>query len=301
MNSLAKIENKQLSIWDGDENLLQIKKLFAPKLNANEFIILVEMGKATGLNPYLKEIWAVKYKESEPAQIFVGRDGYRKSAQRHPSYDYHTGDAVYSNDIFERNNGEIVHKYSLKDRGNLMGAYCLAQRKGSSRPTYVYVDITEYNKGFSVWKEKPSTMIKKVAEAQALKAAFQELFANTYSEYEAWDNHESHSHQEKARGVEGLKQKLGISKEDINETINIIEAEFNHLADEISESIRDMEENKKDEISSEAETVKFLIESASSKKELLAAMKHLKDLKDVEKKIVYEFYKQKDAELNATA
>jgi hypothetical protein len=29
-----------------------------------------------------------------------------------------------------------------------------------------FVDITEYNTNQSVWKQKPATMIKKVAEAQ---------------------------------------------------------------------------------------------------------------------------------------
>src|SRR5258708_6247842 len=152
MNNLAILENKSISIWEGQENLKQIKTIFAPKLNDLEFTVFVELGKATGLNPFLKEIWAVKYDEKSPAQIFIGRDGYRKSAQRSPFYDYHSVDAVYSNDEFYVVDGEIKHKYSLANRGSLLGAYCIAQRKGSSRPSYVYVSESEYNKKFSVWK-----------------------------------------------------------------------------------------------------------------------------------------------------
>ena len=47
-----------------------------------------------------------------------------------------------------------------------------------------FVDIKEYNTNQSVWKQKPATMIKKVAEAQWLRWTFQELFAGTYDESE---------------------------------------------------------------------------------------------------------------------
>lgn len=48
--------------------------------------------------------------------------------------------------------------------------------------------MSEYNTGRSVWAQKPSTMIKKVAEAQVLRMTFQELFAGTYDESEQWDD-----------------------------------------------------------------------------------------------------------------
>jgi len=177
----------QLCVWNDETNIVQIRQIFAPTLTSGEFDAFMQMGKATGLNPFLKEIWAVKYGNS-PAQIFVGRDGYRKSAQRNPLYDYHTVDAVYSNDNFEVCSGDVKHSYGMKDRGVLVGAYCMVQRKGSSRAAYVFVDMKEYNKGQSVWKEKPATMIKKVAEAQGLRMAFQELFSGTYDEAEAWND-----------------------------------------------------------------------------------------------------------------
>jgi hypothetical protein len=68
-----------------------------------------------------------------------------------------------------------------------MGAYCLVKKHKSSKPTFVFVEINEYHKGQSVWKEKPATMIKKVAEAQALRAAFQDLFGGTYAQEEEWE------------------------------------------------------------------------------------------------------------------
>lgn len=197
--ALAAVKNSLPSMWEDNAKLQEIRKLFAPKLTDMEFQFFVGMGKATNLNPFLREIWAVKYSDKEAAQIFIGRDGYRKSAQCHRDYDYHQCDAVYENDDFEMNDGIIKHKYNLKNRGELLGAYCIAKRKNSERPSYVFAELREYSTGKSLWREpgfykndkgymsqggKPATMIKKVAESQCLRAGFQELFAGSYGEEE---------------------------------------------------------------------------------------------------------------------
>lgn len=172
-----------LQLWKDQNKLDEVKKLFAPKLTEDEFNTFVWIGKATSLNPFLREIWAVKY-QWQPANIFIGRDWYRKSAQSNKEYDYHTVDAVYSNDVFEVENWEVKHKYNITNRWDLAWAYCIVKRKGSSKSMFNFVDIKEYNTNQSVWKQKPATMIKKVAEAQWLRWTFQELFAWTYDESE---------------------------------------------------------------------------------------------------------------------
>ena len=194
-----------LSIWNDNEHLQEIRKLFAPTLSDIEFKIYVGMGKATGLNPFLKEIWAIKFGKDKdgkelPAQIFIGRDGYRKGAQSHPEYDFHQSDAVYENDKFDVNNGVINHSYGLTNRGKLIGAYCMTKRKSASKPQFVFCELEEYTTGQALWAEvqwkdnkyggkykqggKPATMIKKVAESQCLRLAFQDMFAGTCDEEE---------------------------------------------------------------------------------------------------------------------
>ena len=42
--------------------------------------------------------------------------------------------------------------------------------------------------GETLWDSKPATMIKKVAEAQGLRMAFQSMFAGTYAEDEQWED-----------------------------------------------------------------------------------------------------------------
>ncbi len=176
--------NTNIIMWEDSSQLEDIRKLFAPKLSENEFKYFVGLGKATGLNPFLREIWSVKYQDNVPAQVFIGRDGYRKAAQAHPDYEWHQPDAIYEHDSFKIINGEIHHDYNLKDRGELIGAYCLVKRRTAARPVFRRVSFKEYSTNQSLWKTKPETMIIKVAEAQALRACFQDLLAGTYGEEE---------------------------------------------------------------------------------------------------------------------
>lgn len=173
--------------WNDPTMQMQIKETYGKGLNEGEWKLFVGLGVATGLNPFLREIWAVKY-GANPASVFIGRDGYRRSAQNHPEYEYHFTDAVYSNDVYKVVNGEVTHEYTLKNRGDLVGAYCIVKRKNASKPAITFVDLKEYVQTFGVWKTKPATMIKKVSEAQGLRASFQELFAGTYEESENWQD-----------------------------------------------------------------------------------------------------------------
>lgn len=184
--ALAQLNNS-MTMWEDAAKLNEIRKLFAPKLTEMEFQFFVGLGKAANLNPFTREIWCVKYQDSAPAQVFIGRDGYRKAAQAHSEYDYHQCDAVYENDVFEVHNGEVKHSYKLVNRGALVGAYCIAKRHKSSRPIYVFAELKEYSTGKSLWNPqtgKPATMIKKVAESQCLRACFQDLLGGTYGEEE---------------------------------------------------------------------------------------------------------------------
>lgn len=193
--STALAINPTMDMWNNPEKLKEIRRMVSPStpLSDMEFSFLVELGRATQLNPFMKEIWAVKYRrknrdtgkyEDQPAQIFIGRDGYRKTAQRQPDYEYHQVNAVYSKDDFKISNDEIQHNYGFSNRGDLLGAYCIVKRRSSRKYTYVMVTMSEYNLCQGLWKDKPETMIKKVAEAQAVRQAFQEVLAGTYSDAE---------------------------------------------------------------------------------------------------------------------
>lgn len=205
-------------MWEDNKKLEEIRKLFAPKLTDLEFQYFIGIGKSASLNPFLREIWSVKYDE-RPAQVFIGRDGYRKAAQAHSEYDYHQSDAVYENDKFEVVNGEVRHAYTLTNRGALIGAYCIAKRHKSSRPLYVFAELREYSTGKSLWNPqtgKPATMIKKVAESQCLRACFQDLLGGTYGEEEMSENSSGEPSRKESKSQE-LMGKLKAAKGQIIE------------------------------------------------------------------------------------
>lgn len=178
--------NTNNDIWNDESKLKEIRRMASPSapLTDMEFSFMVELGRATQLNPFRREIWAVKYKQGVPAQIFIGRDGYVLGAQRQPDYEYHQVNSVYSNDEFYMDESGIKHKAKLIDRGALIGAYCIVKRKNASKPTYSVVTMEEYNTNQSLWKTKPETMLKKVAEAQGVRQSFKEVFRGTYSDAE---------------------------------------------------------------------------------------------------------------------
>lgn len=178
-------QKTDIDIWNDEKTLQEIRKTMPANLTDAEFGLLMRIGIRAGLNPFLREIWCLKY-ASNAAQIFIGRDGYRKNAQKHKHYDSHYAEAVYSNDDFSVQDGKVFHKFNMKDRGKLIGAYAIVRKTNTLNTFYVYIETNEYNTGRSVWKEKPATMSKKVAEAQALRMAFQEIFSGTYDESEQW-------------------------------------------------------------------------------------------------------------------
>ncbi len=172
-----------ISVW---ENLSEVRTQFAPTLTDKEFAFFVTLGKSLGANPFKREIWAVKYDQTKAASIFLGRDFYRMKAQEQPDYDGHVADAVYSNDKFMVENGIPKHSYSLTDRGTLLGAYSVVYKKSQTHPFFTFVKLSEYDKGQALWLKMKETLIKKVAEAQGLRGAFQGVFAGTYDESEDW-------------------------------------------------------------------------------------------------------------------
>ena len=177
------MEDNKVTIWKDSD---KIRKLFAPTLTQPEFEMFMSLGQGLDANPFTREIWAIKYDSKKPASVFLGRDFYRRKAQEQPDYNGHIVDAVYSNDIFRVKNGEVEHEWNMKDRGKLMGAYCIAYKKHVGKPFYVFLKFEEYNKGFSNWKSMPDTMIRKCAEAAGLRGAWSGLFSGTYDESEAW-------------------------------------------------------------------------------------------------------------------
>lgn len=184
VTALHKFSKDVMEVWNNTD---RIKEVFAPTLTATEFKFFCGLGISLGANPFKREIWAVKYDKSKPAAIFCGRDFYRRKAQEQPDYLGHIAEAVYENDEYSVVDGKPEHKFTLKDRGDMIGAYFVGYRKNMVRCFYHFVKFSEYNKQQSLWKTHPESQIKKVAESQGLRMMFQGVFAGTYDESEIFD------------------------------------------------------------------------------------------------------------------
>lgn len=129
-----------------------IKNMFAKNCTNDEFAVFLELSKRYKLDPFSKQIWAIKY-NGNAAQIFTGRDGFLSIAHRSGLFD------GMESGVDVDKNGETI-------------GWAKVYRKDMSHPFIITVSLKEYDTGKSLWREKPKTMIQKVAESQCLRRAF---------------------------------------------------------------------------------------------------------------------------------
>ena len=143
-------------------------------ITLQEFKLFAELCKVHKLNPYLKEVYCIKY-GNEPATIVVGKDAVLKRAIKNSNFDgIESGIIVLneSNEVIERNG-----TFKLVDE-ELVGGWAKVYRKDWVHPTYCSVSFDEVagrkKDGTlnSNWANKGATMVEKVAKVRALRESF---------------------------------------------------------------------------------------------------------------------------------
>ena len=156
----------------------------ADKLTDQEIVYFMHLCKARKLNPFTKEVYLIKY-GSQPATMVVSRDALEKRAIKHEKYNGKKV-GIY---VLRKSDGELIKRDStiyLKEKEELIGAWCTVYRKNWENPVTVEVNLDEYiqNKNDGTpntnWANRPITMITKVAKAQALREAFIEELEGMY-------------------------------------------------------------------------------------------------------------------------
>jgi len=138
---------------DWTKELRLVKELTAKQCSDNEFKLMVYTARLYGLNPLRKEIYAIKY-YGAPAAIMVSRDGLLNIAHRSGQF------------------GSMETTCEVDEQGKPVSATCIVWRKDFDKPFKVIVYFEEFDQKQALWKTKPKTMIMKVAEAFALRRAF---------------------------------------------------------------------------------------------------------------------------------
>ena len=143
-----------------------IKRTVAPTATPAEFELFLYRCRHMGLDPLKPgEIYFIKFGGS-PGVIVVGIEGFRKRAERSGKR------AGIKRGVFRNEEGKCV------------GAWCEVFRSDWTEPAREEVSLAEYNTNRNNWAKMPETMIKKVAEAAALRMAFPDDLGGVYIEEE---------------------------------------------------------------------------------------------------------------------
>lgn len=167
------------------EQVQFVMQTVAPGLNDKEIWLFLLKANKLGLNPLMGEIFAYVAESNGKRQLVVieGRNGKRNLAVKTGRIEYIKTEAIYVREI--EKDGQ---KYTIKSEpwdGTLWGATSEIKLKDSQEPLPpVMVPLKEYNTGKNAWAGKPETMIKKVAESQALSAALPEVMRDLVGEGE---------------------------------------------------------------------------------------------------------------------
>ena len=147
------------------------------QLTQRDVVNFMATCKALGANPYLKDVYMVKYGSDGDAQIMAGKNYYTRVAASIESYDGMTAGIVCVTQ-----QGQVAYRVgSMTYPGDTcIGGWAEVHDKRWSVPVRSEVAMDEYNSRRSLWKSKPLTMIRKVALVQALREAYPDRFAGVY-------------------------------------------------------------------------------------------------------------------------
>ena len=134
--------------------------------------MFLRLCQARGLNPFLKEAYLIKYSESQPATMVVGKEHFTKTAEKNPQFDGFTaGIIVRVGEDLQRRPGTF-----LTEGETLLGGWASVRRKDRSLPFEAEVSLKSFlrksQSGKNPWDTMPEVMIRKVALVQALREAF---------------------------------------------------------------------------------------------------------------------------------
>ena len=109
-------------------------------LTDSEYKFFVELCKVRKLNPFLKEAYATKFADNQPAQIVVGKDAILKRAVKHSQFNGKKHGIIVLNE-----QGEIIERVgTLKlPKETLVGGWAKVYRKDWEFPTEVTVTFDE--------------------------------------------------------------------------------------------------------------------------------------------------------------
>ena len=155
--------------WTPDQQQL-ISSSIAPGCTADELKLFAYACQRTGLDPFSKQIYAIK--RGGKLTIQAGIDGLRSIAERSGQLDGSStewcGDDGVWSDVWLGSKPPAAAK-------------TIIYRKGCGHPFVGVARFQDYNAGQGLWSKMPSAMLAKCSEALALRKAFPADMSGVYT------------------------------------------------------------------------------------------------------------------------
>ena len=158
-----------LTTWTPEQTQL-ISSTIAPGCTADELKLFAYACQRTGLDPFSKQIYAIK--RGGKMTIQAGIDGLRAIAER-------TGQLDGSETFWCGEDGAWSDVWLAAKPP--AAAKTIIHRKGSNHAFTGVARFADYNAGQGLWSKMPAAMIAKCAEALALRKAFPANLSGVYT------------------------------------------------------------------------------------------------------------------------
>lgn len=136
--------------------------------------------KARKLNPFAGDAYMTAYKDQQgriSTSVIVSKDYFVRTATQQPTFD-----GMKAGIVAKTQDGELVYREGalLLPDEQIVGGWAEVYDKERSHPMRSEVSFNEYNTGKSTWRQKPATMIRKVALVQALRETYPASYGGIY-------------------------------------------------------------------------------------------------------------------------
>ena len=151
-----------------------LKNTVFPTLTDNEIVLTLYKAQNLGLNVLNGEVtsYSTTNSKNQRQLVFIaGKDGKARIATATHKVEYVKKEAIYTKDGV---------RCEAWENGTLWGAMAEVKRTDRNEPFKVTCPFSEYKQDNKQWRDKPDTMIQKVALSQAYTGAFPDLFDGVY-------------------------------------------------------------------------------------------------------------------------
>lgn len=151
------------------------------QVSEQDIVQFISICKFNQLNPFLNEAYLVKFGQ-QPAQMIVSKEAFFKRADASEQYEGFKAGIIL---IRDNQIVEVEGCFFNEKTDTLVGGWCEVYRSDRKFPIVAKVNLSEYDKKQSIWNEKKSTMISKIAKVQALREAFPAQLGAMYTQEES--------------------------------------------------------------------------------------------------------------------